>query len=160
MSPTAQTYHSVSARDSASRCVEGNPATVNVVHLNSHVPWRGGEQQVLYLTRGLHTRGHHSVVICPPHSTLYHRSQEAGLPAEAMRMRHELDLVAAWYLGRYLRQQRVEILHMHTPHAHMIGLLASKLAPQVRLVVSRRSDFAPSSSDFIASKTRSRGLVC
>ena len=41
------------------------------------------------------------------------------------------------------RQQRVEILHMHTPHAHTIGLLASKLAPQVRLVVSRRSDFTP-----------------
>jgi glycosyltransferase involved in cell wall biosynthesis len=116
---------------------------VNVVHLDSHVPWRGGEQQVLYLTRCLHTRGHHSVVVCPPHSMLYQRSQEAGLPIEALRMRHELDLVAAWQLGRYLRRQHVEILHMHTPHAHMIGLLACKLAPTVRLVVSRRSDFAP-----------------
>ncbi len=116
---------------------------MNVVHLDSHVPWRGGEQQVLYLTRCLHTRGHRSVVICPPHSALYQRSQEAELPTEALHMRHELDLVAAWQLGRYLRRQHVEILHMHTPHAHTIGLLASKLAPQVRLVVSRRSDFAP-----------------
>jgi len=58
-------------------------------------------------------------------------------------MRHELDLVAAWHLSRYLLQQHVEILHMHTPHAHTIGLLACKLAPTVRLVVSRRSDFAP-----------------
>jgi glycosyltransferase involved in cell wall biosynthesis len=32
---------------------------------------------------------------------------------------------------------------MHTPHAHTIGLLAAKLAPYVRLVVSRRVDFAP-----------------
>ena len=116
---------------------------MNIVHLNSHVPWRGGEQQVLYLTECLHTCGHHSVVICPPHSALYQRSQEVGLPTEALRMRHELDLAAAWQLGRYIRRQHVEILHMHTPHAHTIGLLAWKLAPTVRLVVSRRVDFAP-----------------
>lgn len=116
---------------------------MRVVHLDSHVPWRGGEQQVLYLTQGLQARGHHSVVVCPPHSALYQRLQEVGLPTEALRMRHELDLVAAWQLGRYLRRQQVEILHMHTPHAHTIGLLACQLAPQVRLVVSRRSDFAP-----------------
>lgn len=116
---------------------------MNIVHLNSHLPWRGGEQQVLYLSQFLHTHGHRSVVICPPHSALYHRLQAAGLPTEALRMRHELDLVAAWQLGRYLRRHQVEILHMHTPHAHTIGMLACKLAPNVRLVVSRRVDFAP-----------------
>ena len=123
--------------------MEGNRAIVNVAHLNSHVSWRGGEQQVLYLTQRLYAGGHRSVVICPPHSVLYQRVQEAGLPTEALRIRHELDLVAAWHLGQYLRRQHVEILHMHTPHAHTIGLLAGKLAPHVRLVVSRRSDFAP-----------------
>ena len=87
---------------------------MNVVHLDSHMSWRGGEQQVLYLTQRLHAGGHHSVVICPPHSALYQRAREAGLPTEALRMRHELDLVAAWHLGQYLRRQHVEILHMHT----------------------------------------------
>lgn len=116
---------------------------MNIVHLNSHLPWRGGEQQVLYLSQFLHTHGHHSVIICPPHSALYQRAQEAGLPTETLRMRHELDLVAAWQLGRYLRRQDIEILHMHTPHAHTIGLLAYTLAPEVRLVVSRRAAYAP-----------------
>lgn len=116
---------------------------MKIVHVNSHLLWRGGEQQVLYLTQCLHRRGHSSVVLCPPHSALYQRAQEAGVPAMALRMRHELDLVAAWQLGRYMRQQRVDILHLHTPHAHTIGLLAWKLAPTVRLVVSRRAAFAP-----------------
>src|SRR5262245_61352722 len=58
-------------------------------------------------------------------------------------MRHELDVVAAWRLGQYLRRQRVDILHMHAPHAHSIGLLAIGLAPSVRKVVSRRTDVAP-----------------
>jgi glycosyltransferase involved in cell wall biosynthesis len=58
-------------------------------------------------------------------------------------MRHEADLVAAWRLGNYLRQQQVDILHMHAPHAHTIGVLACLLAPRVRKVVSRRVDFPP-----------------
>src|SRR3989442_3169591 len=65
------------------------------------------------------------------------------MPVRALGMRNELDLVAAGQLGRYLRQQRVDILHIHTPQAHTIGLLASKLAPAVRLVESRRVDFVP-----------------
>jgi len=121
---------------------------VKIVHVDSHLPWRGGEQQVLYLTQCLLARGHDSVVVCPPHSALYQRAQEAGVPTEALRMRHELDLVAAWQLVRYMRRQHVEILHMHTPHAHSIGLLASQLVPETRLVVSRRAVFAPSHTWF------------
>jgi glycosyltransferase involved in cell wall biosynthesis len=74
---------------------------------------------------------------------LHQRALDAGVPTWTLRMRHEVDLVAAWQLGQYLRRQRVDILHMHTPHAHTIGLLACTLAPTVRKVVSRRVDFAP-----------------
>jgi L-malate glycosyltransferase len=116
---------------------------MNIVHLDSQVPWRGGEQQVLHLSQLLHTWGHNSMIVCQPHSALYQRAQEAKVPVQALRMRHELDLVAAWKLGQYLRRQRVEILHMHAPHAHSIGLLACVWAPTVHKVVSRRIDFAP-----------------
>ena len=116
---------------------------MNIVHLDSQVPWRGGEQQVLHLSQLLHTWGHHSVIVCQPQSALYQRAQEAHVPVQALRMRHELDVVAAWQLGQYMRRQRVDILHMHAPHAHSIGLLASIWAPAVHKVVSRRTDVAP-----------------
>jgi glycosyltransferase involved in cell wall biosynthesis len=116
---------------------------MSIVHLNSNLPWRGGEQQVLYLTTWLQAQGYRSVVFCPPQSALYLRAQECGVSCQGLQMRHELDLAAAWHLGRYLRRHRVDILHMHTPHAHSIGLLASLLAPRTRLVVARRSNFAP-----------------
>jgi glycosyltransferase involved in cell wall biosynthesis len=116
---------------------------MKIVQLDSHIPWRGGEQQVLYLAQALPAHGYDNAIICQPHSILYKRACEAGLPTVALRMRHELDLVAAGRLGRYLRQQQVDVLHMHTPHAHTIGLLACLLAPHVRRVVSRRVDFAP-----------------
>lgn len=121
---------------------------MKIVHVDTHQPWRGGEQQVLYLTRFLQAQGHHSVVVCQPQSALYQRCTEAGLPVHPLPMRHEADVLAAWRLGRYLRQQQIDILHMHTPHAHTLGLLASLMAPQVRKIVSRRVDFAPRRNRF------------
>lgn len=116
---------------------------MKIAHLDSHPSWRGGQQQVLYLAQFLRAQGHESVIVCPSRSVLYNRAHEAGAPAKALEMRHELDLVAAWRFGWWLRRQQIDILHMHDPHAHSIGLLACLLAPGVRKVVSRRVDFRP-----------------
>jgi glycosyltransferase involved in cell wall biosynthesis len=116
---------------------------MKVVQLDSHMSWRGGEQQVLYLSQYLHEQGYDCTVVCPPHSALYQRAQEAGVPTVALPMRYEGDVVAAWRLGNYLRRQQVDILHMHTPHAHTVGLLASLRYAKVLKVVSRRVDFQP-----------------
>lgn len=116
---------------------------MNIVHLNAQLPWRGGEQQVLYLARYLQEQGQATSVMCPPHGALYQRAREAGLPTQAWPVRHELDLRGAWYLGRYLRQHRVDIVHMHEARAHTLGLLAAHGNPRVRLVVSRRVMASP-----------------
>jgi glycosyltransferase involved in cell wall biosynthesis len=60
-----------------------------------------------------------------------------------LRVRHEVDVLAAWQLARYLQREQVDILHMHESRGHTIGLLACASAPQVRKVVSRRVDFEP-----------------
>jgi glycosyltransferase involved in cell wall biosynthesis len=116
---------------------------MKIVQLDSQRSWRGGEQQVLYLSQALQARGCDNVIVCQPQSALSRRATEAGLPTWNLQMRHEVDLAAAWRLGRYLKRRQVDILHMHAPHAHTIGLLARRVAPGVRLVVSRRVDFAP-----------------
>ena len=84
----------------------------------------GGEQQVLYLAKGLKDRGHESVIICQPNSPLSERAKTEGLYVDEVRMRSEFDLLAAWKIGKLLRQEDYDILHVHTSHAHSIGLLA------------------------------------
>ena len=116
---------------------------MKIVHLDSHRAWRGGQQQVLYLTQFLLSQGHESFVMAPSDGALLRRARAAEVPATGLNMRHELDLVAAWRLGTWLKRHGVDILHMHEPHAHSIGLLASVMAPGVRKVVSRRVDFPP-----------------
>ena len=116
---------------------------MKIAHLASWLFWRGAEQQVLYLAQFLQTQGYDSVVVGPARGVLYQRAGEAGVSVMALNMRHDLDLAAAWRLGSWLRRQRIDILHMHDPHAHSIGLLACLMAPSVRKVVARRIDRRP-----------------
>jgi glycosyltransferase involved in cell wall biosynthesis len=117
---------------------------LKIAHLNSQLRWRGAEQQVLYLAQFLQAQKDcDSVVVCPARGVLHRRACEAGVSVMALDMRNELDLTTAWRLGSWLRRHNVDILHMHDPHAHSIGLLACLRVPRVRKVVSRRVDRPP-----------------
>jgi len=114
---------------------------LKVLHLNTERTWRGGEQQTLHLAAGLGDRGHESQVLAQPGRELARRARERGLVVRELSMRGEWDLPAAFRLRRLLRRERYDVLHMHTSHAHTLGVLAGAGLP-ARRVVSRRVDFS------------------
>jgi len=57
-------------------------------------------------------------------------------------MRGEWDAVAVWRLRRIIVRFRPHVLHLHTAHAHTLGVLAaSGFVHRPKVVVSRRVDF-------------------
>lgn len=114
---------------------------MKILHIDTEKTWRGGEQQVLYLIKGLKERGHTPVVVCQPESLLEGAVINAGIEAIPLRMRGEFDIPAAWQIGRLLRKGDYDILHTHTSHAHSIGLLSRLFGKVKGMVVSRRVDF-------------------
>jgi len=118
--------------------------SLNVFHLNTERTWRGGEGQLLALAEGLVRRGHRSVVVAQEGGELAVRARASSvpLPTEEVRMRGEWDLVAIRRLGLLLRREKPDVVHMHTSHAHTLGVLASKWTGIGRRVVSRRVDFS------------------
>ncbi|MCO5166777.1 MAG: glycosyltransferase [Planctomycetes bacterium] len=119
-------------------------AAPRVLHLNTEPTWRGGEQQVLYLLEGLRARGVPSLLVAQPGGPMLERARARGLPARALRMRGEADLLAALHLHHLLRAGRFEVVHAHTSHAHTLGAIAAALFGRRRpkVVVSRRVDFS------------------
>jgi len=121
---------------------------VKVLHVNTERTWRGGEQQVLYLARGLHARGVEQELLCQQGSVLAARAREAGLPVWERRMRGEVDLPAMRAIAAKLRAGRFDVIHMHTSHGHTLGVLGARFAGRRRAgdrpatVVSRRVDFS------------------
>jgi glycosyltransferase involved in cell wall biosynthesis len=113
-----------------------------ILQVNTERTWRGGEQQMLYLARGLHEREIRTAVCCQPGSPCAERVQEAGLKCHELRMRGEWDLPAGMLLARLFRRGDFDVIHAHTPHAHALAIMATaRLGRKPRVVVHRRVDF-------------------
>lgn len=112
-----------------------------ILHVDSGREWRGGQQQAFYLHAGLCAREIPSLMLCPPDSPMTQRCREKGLPVEALPLRSEFDVLAAYRLFRRARQLPHPIFQAHTAHALTPCLGARIFLPQARLVAVRRVDF-------------------
>lgn len=112
------------------------------LQMNTEMTWRGGEQQVIYLLQGLRERGDRPLLVCQPGSRIALQAERLGLPYCPLRMLGEADLLAAARLAHILRREKIRVVHVHTPHAHTLALLAAPFGGHPRLVVSKRTDFS------------------
>jgi len=110
-----------------------------ILHIDSAKSWRGGQQQVLYLAKGL--RDYDNIIACPPQSHLAERARAIGLKVSPVRMHGEWDLLAVNKLKKIIRNNSIRIVHLHSPHAHALGLMAARSAGNCKVVLSRRVDF-------------------
>lgn len=115
--------------------------SVRVLHVDSELTWRGGEQQLLYLMQGLQQHQIPNFVTCAPASALSAQAQKHGLPVCPIPLRGEWDFFSILRLAHLIKNLKVNILHCHSSHAHTIGLLSTILQKSCSLVVTRRVDF-------------------
>lgn len=122
---------------------------MNILHIDEQTGWRGGEQQAGYLIAGLGERGHQCSIAGRPGSPFVQADHGGRVSARLeLPLRGEFDGVSAARIAAFARKHGVQILHAHTAHAHMIACLARMFAGSLKVVVSRRVDFAPSSNRF------------
>jgi glycosyltransferase involved in cell wall biosynthesis len=123
---------------------------MKILHLDTGTGWRGGQQQVLWLMRGLRERGHEQLLAAPQRSPLAMVMQKCGFevvalgsPRTSLGNLRELRRIACGpameTAGGY------DILHAHDAQAHSLAWLAGSVRrkrPWPLLVVSRRVGFA------------------
>lgn len=117
-------------------------ATVRIVHVNTERGWRGGEQQLLLLARGLRdvVPGIEQVVVAGPDTPLAQRARAADFEVLPISMRGALDRRARAALRRAFREQAPDLVHAHTSHGHSLAWGALRRGgpgPRPRLLVSR-----------------------
>lgn len=114
---------------------------LSTVHLSTARSWRGGENQILLLARGLTTAGHSALIVAPRGAPLLERAAEAGLPVRALTIHGELDAPGMWRLARLIREVRPDILHLHDGHAVLPGQLAGRVRKSMGVLAHRRTAF-------------------
>jgi glycosyltransferase involved in cell wall biosynthesis len=114
---------------------------MKIAHLDTGREWRGGQQQVLLLLDGLRRRGIEFLLLAPA-GPLLDRSRAAGHEAREWSSRGEWDVAAMQSAARVLRAFGPDVAHLHSAHAHTLGVAAARMANRPAVVVSRRVDFA------------------
>lgn len=113
------------------------------MHVSTARSWRGGENQVWLLARGLKERGHRVKVVAPPGTPLLERCAGAGIETHALNFCCEVDPIGVWRLAGVLRRERPDVLHLHDGHSVLPGQFAARLTPKgaVGVVAHRRTVF-------------------
>jgi glycosyltransferase involved in cell wall biosynthesis len=108
-------------------------ASLSIAHVDSEPEFRGGQQALLTLARGLAGLGHRQVLISPKDSPLQKRAREAGLAVEAL---------PSGLLSLFRLLRGFDIVHTHSGHAQTSVWLLSPVLSSVR-VATRHVAFEP-----------------
>ncbi|MBI4375680.1 MAG: glycosyltransferase [Elusimicrobia bacterium] len=122
--------------------------------------WSGGAAQLLALSQGLSQRGWRVLIACRPGSGLERRAGELGFRTFAVGLKEDYDIFSAWTLARFIKSERVDVVHAHHNRSHAVCLLSSALlrlmGERPVLIVSRRVSFPPGQNPFSRWKYQSR----
>lgn len=119
-------------------------APLKVMHVEAGENFYGGARQVAFLVEGLAKRGVDNVVVSPQHSLTARRMGELPATLRAIPMAGDLDLPLIWRLRRLLREEKPDLLHLHSRRGpEILGAIAGRLHG-LPIVYSRRNDHAES----------------
>lgn len=115
---------------------------MRVLHLDTEMGWRGGENQLRLLLEGLRAYPVESHLAARPGSEAARRLD--GLATVVTYpMRGGFDPVAAYKIATYCKKNQIDLIDAHTGNGHSLGLLVKTLVPNVKLIVHRRVDNVP-----------------
>lgn len=111
---------------------------MNILEIDSENTWRGGQQQILYLTQGLKEKGHNVFLICPLKSALAKRAKEVGIDVIPIKMKGEWDIFSVNKIRKIIEENKIQICHLHSSTAHSLGIIATRKIPECKTVLTRR----------------------
>ena len=121
--------------------------------------WRGGQDQLLALLKGLRQRGHQVHLVCHPETLLRKRAAENGISVHSLVIRSEIGFFAFLSLIRILRKVGPDVLAFNTPKAIFVGTLASKFTSVRAKIIFRRVNF-PLHKTFFSRLKYTWGIDC
>ncbi len=114
---------------------------LSTVMVSTQREWRGGEKQLILLSRGLRERGHGVAIACAQGGEFARRARKEGLEAFELPFRGEASLRALPCLRRLLRERAARVVHSHDAHGIVPAYLASLGLGRLLRVHTRRVDF-------------------
>jgi glycosyltransferase involved in cell wall biosynthesis len=118
----------------------GHSRLLRILHIDPEKNWGGGEAQVVGLLQNLSQWGHRNDLATPADGELFRQSLP-GVRKIPLSVRNDLDIRGVPALRRLIRQERYDIVHLHTKRAHALSLWLPRGERRTKYIVTRRMDY-------------------
>ena len=126
-----------------------------ILHINTEFGWRGGENQLAYLLEGLESSSFQNHLLASEGSEVATRlSPKVKTKTVRAHMGHTYNI--AKDVVAYCQTTEIKLISAHNSAGHNIGIVASMLNPNLKLVVHRRVDNRPNRSPYHRYKYKCR----
>lgn len=112
-----------------------------VIHLCSENSWRGGEQQIAYLIKGLEEHGWRNFIICKKGTPFAKWCLLNNVPFVTAGFANAVDIFSAFKIKGWAKLKQPLLVHMHSSKSHSLAVIAAKLGMNTPMILSRRVDF-------------------
>ena len=129
--------------------------TMNVLHLDSGLAFRGGNNKSSSWLLGLARVGVEQQLVLRSGSVFERRAAEANLPFTTLPFRSEGDLISALQLRTVIRRFQPQIVHAHDARTLGLAALTWAMGTRSRIIAARRVAFPLRRNPLTAMKYRS-----
>jgi len=115
---------------------------MRILHISSAKTYGGGERHLVDLCRELKEHGHDVFVAIRP--TAEWRDRLSFLPLGNflyVSIRNSFGMLSARRIARFVRRNKIDIVHAHVARDYLAASVAARSAPGVRLVLTRHVVF-------------------
>ena len=115
---------------------------MRILQISSAKSFGGGERHLVDLTNALIKKGHDLYVALTPGSPLIpHLAKIESGKILPLPLRNALDISSGWKLRKFVRDQRIEIIHAHVARDYPLAALAVGRPGNAKLVLTRHVMF-------------------
>lgn len=111
---------------------------MKILQVSSAKNFGGGEKHLVDLVNGLRSRGHEVFLAVPEDSPVLEKLQKfSDKNVLLSEIKNSVDVFAARKIAKFIRQNRIEIVHAHAAKDYLPASLAIRFAPPAKLILTR-----------------------
>ncbi len=123
------------------RQLKPTTAPLNILELCFSHSMGGLELYMVNLSRYLSERGHSVTAVAPADSYIARKIQQNHLPIKTINQKFRyLDFISALRLAKMIKQNQIQIIHVHQSRDLSTAILAKKLARRAKVVFTQQME--------------------
>ncbi len=132
---------------------------MRILQINSAKNFGGGERHLVDLVQGLRGKGHQIFVALRQEAKWQGKLQIPSEKLFFLPLRNAFDVLSAWRLAKFIKREKIEVVHAHLARDYYLAALAVRFAPSAKFVLTRHLLFPLNGFQRLALKNLAKAIA-